>query len=174
MGFPGEGNLIMRGVAYVLASVAHLWSKATKDGALAAAGRQGADEIGSALKAFPESIQSQEPGTIFNPTQGEIAASRKDSVFGHSHTPPSEIVSRLTPQAAPMPLRAPSEIIDAKKAMYGAEQSAGHQSEQSTFWRGRINAERAGSEGGNAGGQNEQAEGRALSEEQKEREGRGR
>jgi hypothetical protein len=42
-------------------------------GTLMAAGRQGADEIGQALKAFPDSIQVQEPGTILNPTQGEIA-----------------------------------------------------------------------------------------------------
>jgi hypothetical protein len=44
---------------------------------LMAAGRQGADEIGQALKAFPDSIQVQEPGTILNPTQGEIADSNR-------------------------------------------------------------------------------------------------
>ena len=49
----------------------------TADGTLEAAYRQGFDEIGEALKAFPESIQVQEPGTILNPTQGEIAADRK-------------------------------------------------------------------------------------------------
>jgi hypothetical protein len=47
-----------------------------RDGTLAAAGRQGLDELGEALKAFPESIQVQEVGSIFNPTQGEIAAAR--------------------------------------------------------------------------------------------------
>ena len=46
------------------------------DGTLEAAGRQGLDELGAALKAFPDSIQVQESGTIWNPTQGEIAASR--------------------------------------------------------------------------------------------------
>jgi hypothetical protein len=46
-------------------------------GTLMAAGRQGADEIGQALKAFPDSIQVQEPGTILNPTQGEIADSNR-------------------------------------------------------------------------------------------------
>jgi hypothetical protein len=46
-------------------------------GTLMAAGRQGADEIGQALKAFPESIQVQEPGTILSPTQGEIAESNR-------------------------------------------------------------------------------------------------
>lgn len=50
-----------------------------KDGYLAAAGRQGADELGEALKAFPESIQVHESGSIWNPTQGEIASNRKES-----------------------------------------------------------------------------------------------
>lgn len=47
------------------------------DGVIAAAGRQGIGELGQALKAFPDSIQVEEPGTLFNPTQGEIAAARR-------------------------------------------------------------------------------------------------
>jgi hypothetical protein len=43
------------------------------DRALAAFGRQGLDELGTALKPFPESIQVDESGTLWNPTQGEIA-----------------------------------------------------------------------------------------------------
>ena len=49
----------------------------TKDGHLAAMGRQGADEMGMALKAFPDSIGIDEPGTLWNPTQGEIAEARE-------------------------------------------------------------------------------------------------
>ena len=49
----------------------------TRDGTLAASFRQGADEMAIALKAFPDSIGVDEPGTILNPTQGEIAADRK-------------------------------------------------------------------------------------------------
>ena len=52
-------------------------------GALQAALRQGAKEVGAALKAFPDSISVDEPGTAFNPTQGEIAeANRGGSVWG--------------------------------------------------------------------------------------------
>ena len=47
-----------------------------RDGTLEAAGRQGIDELGAALKAFPDSIQIQEVGTIWHPTQGEIASQR--------------------------------------------------------------------------------------------------
>jgi hypothetical protein len=49
----------------------------TKDGMLAAAFRQGATELAMALRAFPETIHAEEPGTLMNPTQGEIATSRK-------------------------------------------------------------------------------------------------
>jgi hypothetical protein len=48
-----------------------------EDGTIEAAGRQGIGELGVALKAFPDSIQVEEPGTVFNPTQGEIAAARR-------------------------------------------------------------------------------------------------
>lgn len=36
-------------------------------GELQAAFTQGANELGAALKAFPDSIQIDEPGTVFNP-----------------------------------------------------------------------------------------------------------
>lgn len=58
----------------VIARVAHA---ITKDGMLAAAFRQGATELAQALRAFPDSIHAEEPGTLLNPTQGEIASSRK-------------------------------------------------------------------------------------------------
>ena len=52
-------------------------------GAGLAALRQGAKEIGTALKAFPDSISVDEPGTALNPTQGEIAeTNRNGTVWG--------------------------------------------------------------------------------------------
>jgi hypothetical protein len=57
--------------------VAKVWEAINRDGHLAAFGRQGADELAMALKAFPESIGVDEPGALWNPTQGEIAADRK-------------------------------------------------------------------------------------------------
>lgn len=81
------------------------WNAITEDGHLAAAGRQGADELGAALKAFHDSVQVQETGTLWNPTQGEIAASRNFggrngsyssySASGHPPHPwPSEVAER--------------------------------------------------------------------------------
>ena len=45
-----------------------------------------------ALRAFPETIHVDEPGTILNPTQGEIAASRNQKL--HS---PNEIAADKQP-----------------------------------------------------------------------------
>jgi hypothetical protein len=72
--------------------VSKVWDAITKDGTLAAAWRQGADEIGIALKAFPDSIHAEEPGTILNPTQGEIADDRKPRLPS-----PSEIAKDKQP-----------------------------------------------------------------------------
>ena len=47
---------------------------------LRAAFRQGIDEIGDALKAFPDSIQKTEIGGLFTPTPAEVA--REHGVFG--------------------------------------------------------------------------------------------
>jgi hypothetical protein len=62
----------------------------TKDGMLAAAFRQGATELAIALRAFPDTIHAEEPGTLLNPTQGEIADNRK-------LPSPSEIAADKTP-----------------------------------------------------------------------------
>jgi hypothetical protein len=64
-----------------------------RDGTVAAFLRQGADEMGVALKAFPDSIHAEEPGSILNPTQGEIAADRKASRI----PTPSEIAKDKSP-----------------------------------------------------------------------------
>ena len=86
--------------------VAKLWNGLTSDGTLAAFFRQGADEIGQALKAFPDAIQTQEPGTVLNPTQGEIASKRSKSKHSGSYISfsnrppwPSEIAREPKPKS---------------------------------------------------------------------------
>jgi hypothetical protein len=64
----------------------------TRDGTIAAFLRQGADEMAVGLKAFPESISVEEPGSLLNPTQGEIAADRKPKPLS-----PSEIARSKHP-----------------------------------------------------------------------------
>jgi hypothetical protein len=75
------GGVLASAVAYTIAAVtavvSGVWNAVTRDGTVPAFVRHGADEVGMALKAFPESIQTSEVGSILNPTQGEIASSRK-------------------------------------------------------------------------------------------------
>jgi hypothetical protein len=74
---------------------------ALKDGTLAAAWRQGLSEIGEALKAFPDSIQVRELGTIGAPTPGEIGQQR--GVFGlnHEQEDHANLVDRARDAAGP-------------------------------------------------------------------------
>jgi hypothetical protein len=71
-----EGQHFVEKTGNAVASLVHA---ITKDGHLAAFARQGAKELGNAFgQAWPDTILVQEPGTIFSPTQGEIAAARHD------------------------------------------------------------------------------------------------
>lgn len=70
-----------------------------RDGMLAAAFRQGADELYEALKPFPQSIQVHEPGTLLNPTQGEIAADRKPELPTLSDIAAGKAATAAEPEA---------------------------------------------------------------------------
>lgn len=85
-------------VSAIAEGLGKIWDAVTGDGYLAAMGRQGIDELGTALKAFPDSISVDEPGTLWNPTQGEIASDRADGV-GRSPWP-SEIASQTQNQSS--------------------------------------------------------------------------
>lgn len=112
-----------KAVAFAFGSVSKLIDKATEDGHLAAAGRQGIDEMGEALKPFPDSIQAHETGTIFNPTQGEVAADRKAAVYGHSSPAGQDGHSRATDGKAAR--RTPSEIAADRGGVHGPERGHG-------------------------------------------------
>ena len=99
--------------------VAKLWHALTSDGVLAAAGRQGIDELGAALKAFPESIQVSETGTIWNPTPGEVAADRQQG----RHT--GSYASYSDGSGPPHPW--PSEIANHNRHLPGKDHGNGHE-----------------------------------------------
>ena len=128
---------IVAGVSAVFQAVGRAVSAAMDDGTIAAAGRQGADEIGVALKAFPDAIQTQEIGTLWNPTQGEVAEARRpDAAEGRETLPsPSEIAREgkaggslygQSAQAESQRLPTPREIADASEA-YTPQASQGHE-----------------------------------------------
>jgi hypothetical protein len=87
-----EASGVVGTIASLRSMVNAIIEPLTRDGTLAAAMRQGADEMAMALKAFPESIGVDEPGTILNPTQGEIASSRNQRLPS-----PSEIAKDNKP-----------------------------------------------------------------------------
>ncbi len=103
----GAVEMIAKPVLAVAAMTAILWNRLTDDGHLAAAGRQGLDELGAALKAFPESMQVHETGTLWNPTPGEVAASRQPG----RHTGSYASYSSSSPPPHPWP----SEIAVANR-----------------------------------------------------------
>ena len=100
-----EANKFIEQAASVIAAAI---GGVMKDGHIAAAGRMGIDELGAAFKAFPDAIQVQEPGTIWNTTQGEVASARADekvSDIGPLEKPrlpsPSEIARETRPYQPP-------------------------------------------------------------------------
>lgn len=169
---PSRGAGIGKAAAFAFGTASLLVQKATQDGHLAAAFRQGIDELGVALKPLPDSIQAQEAGTIFNPTQGEIAADRKESLLWPGHSSPSGIVAghssvHGSEQGGPhgdKPARSPSEIIAERGGIHGPEK--GHLE--------RLKEERQKDENASGGNDaNGQGRGRSLPDEQRDR-GRGR
>src|SRR5215207_5478682 len=77
--------------------IGKMYDAAMEGGQLQAAGRQGIDELGAALKAFPDAIQCDEPGTAFNPLYRNMEGE-----------PPSAGLDGGADIAAPLP--SPSEI----------------------------------------------------------------
>ncbi len=75
--FAAAGRLIESLRTTVNEAVGPIAEPLMRDGTLAAAWRQGADEAWQGLKAFPESIEGQAAGAILNPTQGEVAEARR-------------------------------------------------------------------------------------------------
>jgi hypothetical protein len=96
----GDGILgvILAPIVAVGTLIGKAWDAITSDGMLAAAGRQGLDELGAALKPFPDSIQVHETGTIWNPTPGEVASNRE--LGGHDRSTWSSLAAPRSAEAA--------------------------------------------------------------------------
>ena len=173
-------NAAGKAAVFAFGTVSMLVQKAMQDGHLAAAGRQGIGELGAALKAFPDAIQAHETGTIWNPTQGEVAADRKESVFWPGHRSPTGIVSGGHGVHGPEQGKAagptPSQIV----ANCERGTSDDGQVLAQKGWAEREADRRQGKQEGNADNDGyERARGRSLPEEEREKQreedrGRGR
>jgi hypothetical protein len=75
--------------------VAAAYNAVMQGGEIQAAGLQGAHELGAALKAFPDAIQVNEPGTVFNPLYRD-----RQSESSPNLPSPSDIADGMT--AAPV------------------------------------------------------------------------
>lgn len=72
--------------------VGKVYDAVMEGGQIQAAGRQGIDELSAALKAFPDAIQCEEPGTAFHPLYrnmpGEVPSPSEVASDPAPHLPP--------------------------------------------------------------------------------------
>jgi hypothetical protein len=93
--------------------VSTVYRHVMQGGEIQAAFRQGADEIGVALKAFPDSIQVSEPGAVLSPLYSDIAADKRAALYG---------TDALSTDGAEVP--SPSQIAEANGSIYGESPQA--------------------------------------------------
>jgi hypothetical protein len=165
-----------------------------RGGEIQAAGRQGIDELGQALKAFPDSIQAHaEPGSMFEPLHRDIAAARDKYAPEQPLPSPSQILKEgkatdtvhgPAQQAEKPHAMTPSGIVKEGKpdgTVHGPDRQGDrpHTPSPSEIskdrgekpWADYVTERREkGNQDGNAGNdQNERGQGRSLADEQKER-----
>jgi hypothetical protein len=76
----------------VLGAIGAVWNAVMRGGELQAAFRMGVDELGQALKAFPDSIHAHaEPGGMFEPLHSDVAAARDQYAPRESRPTPGDI-----------------------------------------------------------------------------------
>lgn len=162
------------------------------DTAFWGAARQGIDELGQAIKAFPDAIQAHaEPGGMFEPLHSDIAASREQ--YAKPDPPSPSQIGKESKATATVhsghdagKQQSPSEIGKgnaAESPMHGrAEDDNARTLTPSEIGkdRGAEGAEKGWREremerrqqgdgnGGNNNDQNERAEGRSLGDEQRQ------
>jgi hypothetical protein len=176
------------------AVVTAIYDAVMRGGEIQAAGRQGINELGAALKAFPESIQIDEPGAVFNPLYRDIPSASNQGL-----AEPGAIADGIAPAQHKGGVYGPEHgVFGPEHGVYGRDNgaSAGYWAaddgkdaplpspsqigdgkgpqQESRIWRDRIERERPGDQDGDAGSdQNEQDRQRSLPEEQQDK-GRGR
>jgi hypothetical protein len=161
------------------------------DTAFWGAARQGIDELGQAIKAFPDAIQAHaEPGGMFEPLHSDIAASREQYAKPDPPSPSqigkeSKAVETVHGIAEVSKQQSPSEIGKgnaAESSVHGrAEDTKAHTPSPSEIgkdrgaegaekgWRERVrDNEKGENNSSNNNDQNQRAEGRSLADEQRE------
>jgi hypothetical protein len=87
-------------------------------GELQAAFRQGLNELGAALKAFPDSLQVDEPGAAWNPLYRDIPGNNRPTVHGGPPamvSQPKSEVSMATPSITESILANPQAYLSPQR-----------------------------------------------------------
>lgn len=152
-------------------------------GELQAAFRQGANELGEALKAFPDSIQVDEPGAVFSPLYRDMAGDPHSTAMG-TPSMAADCHGGLPTLPIEVVLGAANGLIQkAMGTVHGpaeeAAKDAGTVLSQEKSWTdAELEREQKRREGNGGEDQNERGKGRSLPDEQRQREqergGRGR
>jgi hypothetical protein len=120
---------------------ARAYHEVMSGGEIQAAWRQGFNELGAALKAFPDAIQIDEPGAVFNPIYSDIASDMRshgqaaiEGLDAGTLPSPSEIAMEGAPRGSvhgetqqasqQQDLPSPSQIADDNRP-YSPEQDQG-------------------------------------------------
>lgn len=161
----GEPSIASRATAAAAAFV----HAATRDGTIPAMGREAIKDVRSTLMEvfFSHPDHGREPGAPLNPTQGEVAAERRDELpspadIAHDrgvHGPEAERGNVHGPALEATPLPSPSDIAH--------DRGGGQVLEQET-WQERIQREREKGTQGGEDGYDRQKERIKPEEEQKE------
>jgi hypothetical protein len=113
-------------------TIASMYNAVMRGGEIQGAFRQGIAELGAALKAFPDSIQIDEPGALFSPLHSDIAAANRSYGVGPANDrmpTPSQIAdghSSATVHGESKSLPTPSQIAD-ERPQPGPEQQNGQE-----------------------------------------------
>jgi hypothetical protein len=122
--------------------VAAVYGAVMQDGLIAAAGRQGLNELASAFGTMSPDHTVTEPGSMFHPLHSDIAASRENGLGAEQVAPaapllsPSQIANDTKPtgnvhgaveRAVDKPLPSPSEIARDDQPYSAPEQGHGQE-----------------------------------------------
>jgi hypothetical protein len=148
-------------VAAIGSMIGGMYNAVMRGGELQAAFRMGIDEIGQALKAFPDAVQARaEPGGMFEPLHSDIAAARDQYGSRDSLPSPGDIANGRNVTAA--------EREDGNVQGRGKIETAQNEKTIQGPWTEKILEERERTENGD--GQNELGRSRSLPDEQRDNE----
>jgi hypothetical protein len=148
---------VVNTVMFAVAAANAVWHVVMRDGTVAAMGREAIKDVRSTMHEmfFGKGDQNCEPGAPLNPTQGEVAADRKGSVYGTEHFPihrsPSQIADSHRGNVQGQDnqvVRSPSQIVDDRRGgVHGQDDQAVRSPSAIVDGRGGVHGQNRGGNG---------------------------